>query len=546
MPSALSVLDPQLRESFPMNLLKAEELLFPLLTQMSKTSVGVTERKGASGEIGRGFQVVHKYMSGLAGRRTPANPLGPTMVDIGVPILLEGSTANTDNTPYPKGNEAPHSSVMTRTLVMHRSTGCMSVLNSWRQANALSLAQYDMIFNDLKAAAEMEKRCEAISFHAWRVTNSAGYDTTVLGRIATGGVSAAFNAYTQAGVSTAGFVKFTLDESYGRIKNLAKGMEIDIAADSAGVLQCGTDTDGSDVVNYATDAATGYIQVIITDVDPINKTITCAGVSRAATVAHAFVAFSDTNGWGDGAGFMPAAGDWIVGRDQSRYAAGTRPMFSYGLNDFIKESGKIMGGAAGSQTLDLDAGANSEFKSRVKDDLAGPLIEMYLSQWLNGYAEAYPNIDLDTILTTAGVTQEFVSQCYTQGNNMGVFERTNKELQVKGGWTLKKFTGATKEYDWWTSPVGLSGHCYVIGMNNGNFQQYTPPHVGGSNASYGPEVQFLAPKIGFNDIWMPELDGNGRPTDMSVAYYDRYVLVAPKMPNGILIKGCTEASMLSL
>jgi len=45
---------------------------------------------------------------------------------------------------------------------------------------------------------------------------------------------------------------------------------------------------------------------------------------------------------------------------------------------------------------------------------------------------------------------------------------------------------------------------------------------------------------------MPELDGNGRPTDMSVAYYDRYVLVAPKMPNGILIKGCTEASMLSL
>ena len=204
-----------------------------------------------------------------------------------------------------------------------------------------------------------------------------------------------------------------------------------------------------------------------------------------------------------------------------------------------------MGGAAGSQTLDLDNGANSEFKSKVVADNAGPLIEMDLSQWLNGYAEAYPNIDLDTILTTSGVTQQFVEQSYTQGNNQGVFQRTNKELQVKGGWSLKRFVAATREYDWWTSPVGLKTHVYVIGMGNGNFQQYTPPHIGGSNAEHGPEVQFLAPSIGYPTIWMPETISD-RPTDMSVAYYDRYVLVAPKMPNGILIKGCTEAQMLAL
>jgi len=524
-----------------MNLLKAEELMFPLLSQMNKTSQGVMQRKAPNGEIGRGFQVVHKYMSGLAGRRTPANPLGPTMVDIGVPILLEGSTANSDLTPYPKGNEAPHTSVMTRTLVMHRSTGVFSILNSWRQADRLSLAQYEMVFNDIKAAAEMEKRTEAISFHAWRVTNDAGYDTTVLGRIATGGV-AAETSYLAAGTTNANYCKLTLDESFGRIKNLAKGMEIDIVADSSGTLQAGTATDGTDVRNYTSAAV--YVQVVITDVDPIDKTITCIGVTRAAGTAHAIATFSASTGWQGTTGV--AAGDWIVGRDQSTYTAGTRPMFSYGLVDFIKQTGKIMGGAAGSQTLDLDNGANSEFKSRVKADNAGPLLEFDLSQWLNGYAEAYPNVSLDTILTTAGVTQEFVSQSYTAGNNQGVFQRTNKELQVRGGWTLKEFVGATKTYDWWTSPVGLSGHCYVIGMNNGNFQQYVPPHLGGSNAAHGPDVQFFAPTVGYNSIWMPELDGNGRPTDLSVAYYDRYILVAPKMPNGILIKGCTEASMLSL
>jgi len=543
MPSAISSLDPQLRVSFPMNLLEAEKLVFPLLNQMNKTSMGVSQRKGPNGEIGRGFQIVHKYKSGLAGRRTPANPLGPATVDIGVPIVHRGDTAsgNEDITPYPKGIEAPHSSVMTRTLVLHRSTGVMSILNSWRQADKLALSQYETIFNDLKAAAEMEKRTEAISFHAYRATNDAGYSTTVLGRIS---AVAKETSYLAAGTTNANFAVFTLDESYGRIKNLAKGMEIDVVADSSGTLQSGAAYDATDVRNYLAAATSDdYVQVIITNVDPIDKTITCIGVTRKAATAHAISTFSASTGWDGSEGCQ--VGDWIVGRDQSVYIAGTRPMFSYGLLDFLKESGQIMGGAAGSQTLDLDNGANSEFKSRVVSDHNGPLLETDLSQWLNGYAEAYPNIDLDTILTTAGVTQEFVSQSYTQGNNMGVFERTNKEIQVKGGWTLKKFVGATKEYDWWTSPVGLSGHVNVIGMNNGNFQQYTPPHDGGSNAAYGPEVQFLAPKIGYNSIWMPEMV-NSQPTDMSVAYYDRYVLVAPKMPNGILIKGVTEAQMLGL
>jgi len=540
MATAISVIDARIKESFPTVLLQAESLEFPLLQRMKKSAMNVTQSRGSDGQIGRGFEVRHKYSTGVSGRRLPANPLGPTMVDVGVaPLLLEGSTANTDLTPYPVGAQAPHAGLMTRTLVLHRSTGVLSMPIAWRQANMLNAAQWDVVANDLRAAGIMEKRVEGLSFHAYRANDGTSADVTVLGRIATGGVAKA-TKYIQAGTTNANFCQLTIDPTYGRIANFANGMEIDIVADSSGTIQTGTATDGTDVRNY--DSSAVYIQVVVTDVDPINNIVTCVGVSRASGTAHAIQTFSATTGWQGTNGV--AAGDWIVGREQSRYTSGTRPMLSFGLNDWMKQSGRIMGGAAGSQALDVDQ--YSQFKSKVISSLSAPLLEETLSQLLMGYQEAYPNIDLDTILTTNGVTQEFVTQLATAGNNQGVFQRAGQELKVQGGWTLRNFVTPTKEYEWWTSPVGLKGSCYVIGMKNGNFMQYIPPHLGGSSDNYTEDIQFPAPGWGHTGIFMPELDGNGRPKDIAVAPYDRYILVAPKMPNGILIQGITEASMLQL
>ena len=334
MATAISVIDARIKEAFPTVLLQAEQLEFPLLQRMNKTASRVTQARGSDGQIGRGFEVKHKYSTGVAGRRLPANPLGPTMVDVGIaPLLMEGSSANTDMTPYPAGDQAPHAGLMTRTLVLHRSTGTLSMPIAWRQANMLNAAQWDVVANDLRAAGIMEKRTEGLSFHAYRANDGSSADVTVLGRIATGGVAKA-TKYIQAGTTNANFAELTIDPTYGRIANFANGMELDIVADSSGTIQTGTATDSTDVRNYlAAATADDYVQVLVTDVDPINNIVTCIGVKRQAATAHAIATFSATTGWDGSEGVV--AGDWIVGREQSRYTAASRPMLSFGLHDWM-------------------------------------------------------------------------------------------------------------------------------------------------------------------------------------------------------------------
>ncbi len=522
MATAISVVDNFIREELPSVIHESLPTIAPIYTQIEQSSIDVKRNV----DIGRGWVVTHLFGTGVAGLMEYANPNGPGFLQPTgkqATQLLMGDAA-TDLAPFPTAADSPHTGSIKRQLQLHMVTGNFSIPVTWLQSDTLSATQIKQVARDIKAVGELRAMIEAASFFSTNVTAHSGFDVDVLGAIT-----------AAAEKSSTNYVKLTLDEQYGRISNFRVGMAIDIVADSSGTLQDGIATNGTDRRNYA---ATGiYVHLLITDVDYLAKTVTIVGVNDTT---GAVATFDSTDGWYGGSAVVPASGDWLVLKNCSTYVGGTRPMCSWGLEDWMKGSGTIMGGTSGDAGLDLDV--FSQFKSQVIA-VNGPLTDSVMNNYIGGYLDSYPGQTLDTIITTQGVTLKYLEQPALYNNRM-VYDRTGKTLKLAGGWSDVSYSFNGRDLRWIVSPMCLTKHLYACKMGGGNIKRYVPPHIGGSDSTVGSEIQFLGPISGHSGIFMNARDGNGAVQNFVEAPFWQYKLIAPVDVRGVKLTNLTEAVMV--
>jgi len=530
MAQAIEALNNLVKEELPMMISEAGPEIAPVFDKIKRTAFGVKGQEG----LGRGYKVIHLYETGVAGLMESGDPLGPTMDTItgtqtqlldqryGISSPIDGLSI------FPKASESPHMGDIKRELVLHKVVGNFSIPASWQQADLLNAAQIKKVARDMKAVAKLKAIYEASSFFSYNPLNSAGSGAVnqVLGRIS-----------VIEEVGSTNYIKITIDESYGRISNFRQGMRIDIVADSDGVIQEGTDTNGTDVRNYEYTAAS-YCQCIITNVDYLGKAFTFKAINSVTGVQATYQATCNTTGDWNQSGYDAAAGDWIVIAHTSRVS--NRPQFSWGLNSWIKSSGTILGGASAAAALDLTY--YPQFKSQVKA-VNGPLTDDVINGYIGGYLDAYPGETLDTIITTQGVQLKWLQQPGLYNNRQN-YERTGKALSFKGGWSQISYEFGGRTYEWIMSPMCLSNNLYAMKFGGDNIQRYSPPRLGGVEASMGQEIEFLAPLGGLSGVFMIAHASSGAPQELLEAPFWYFNLICPTDPRAVKLTGLTEAVML--
>ena len=525
MAQAIDSLDNLVREELPMIIHETGPVIAPVFDKIKRTAFGVKSQQG----LGRGYKVIHLYETGVAGLIESGDPLGPDMTTIGgnMTQLLAQGTAEAGLSIFPNAAESPHMGDIKRELTLHKVVGNFSIPAAWKQADLLNAAQIKKVARDMKAVAKLKAIYEASSFFSHSATNDSGTESQVLSRITT---IAENSSYTD-------YIDITINETYGRISNFRQGMRIDIVATSTDTLQDGVAVDGTDVRNY-THTTQSYVHMIISAVDYLGKKITIRPVNSVTGGLPNFG--SGTSGDLFQAGQAGAANDWIVFSKTTRYIAGNRPQFSWGLNNWIKSSGTILGGA--SLAAGLDLAVYPQFKSQVVD-VNGPLTDNIINGYIGGYLDAYPGETLDTVITTQGVQLKWLEQPGLYNNRQN-YERTGKALSFKGGWSNISYEFGGRTYEWIMSPMCLSNTLYACKFAGDNIKRYSPPRLGGMEATMGQEIEFLAPLGGHSGVFKIAHSSGGASQDLLESPYWYYCLIAPVDPRGVKFTGLNEATML--
>jgi hypothetical protein len=220
-------------------------------------------------------------------------------------------------------------------------------------------------------------------------------------------------------------------------------------------------------------------------------------------------------------------------------------MPTWGLEDWMKSSGQILGGSASDEALDLDT--YSQFKSSVQA-INGPLTEDIMNKWVGNYLDSYPGSTCDTIITTNGVTQKHLQQ-YGLYNNRNFYDRQGKSLNAKAGWAEVNYEFNGRVMRWIVDPLCAKERLYCIKLAGGNIKRYQPPTISGGNeklnnssAGTDGEVQFLAPLGGHTGVFMLARTTGGAVMDILEAPFHQYNLIAPIDPRGIKLTSLTEVA----
>jgi hypothetical protein len=345
-------------------------------------------------------------------------------------------------------------------------------------------------------------------------------------------------------------VRITIDEEYGTIHNFRVGMAIDIVAGdrtSGGTIQDGTATDGTDRRNYSGASGGTYVNVFIVNVNYLDRTFDCVGIGNSS---GALVVWTDDvsgtclGSWGVTTNNNEVNQyDYIVQKGCSEYTAATRPMPTWGMEDWIKGSGYILGGSSGSEALDTDT--YSQFRSLVAA-VNGPLTDDVLNKYVGNYLDSYPGLTLDTIITTNGVTQNYLKQ-FGLYNNRKFYDSQGKSLNAKGGWSEVAYEFNGRVLRWIVDPMCAAKRLYCLKLQGGNIKRYQPPTISTSGPISGGagtdgEVQFLAPLGGHNGVFILGRTTGGAVMDVLEAPFHQYNMIAPIDPRGIKLTSVTEVA----
>lgn len=198
--------------------------------------------------------------------------------------------------------------------------------------------------------------------------------------------------------------------------------------------------------------------------------------------------------------------------------------------DWIVDSGSVFGVAlSGYPQL-----------SSLLASSVGSVTEAILNAKIGQFDDAYGGwVDLDTIITTGGVTREYL----TQAEDLGVFQRMGRALDIQGGWASVGYTYNGRKFDWLISRYIAAGHLLVTKLGNQNIKRYVPPRIPGSGrrAEFGGEIEFFSNLAGGNGVFMPAVNGDGAVTEFLQAPFWTLCELAPDFAQSIKLTGCTES-----
>src|SRR4030042_3452210 len=151
MSQAVDLLSDIVREELPQMFIDLEPVVAPMFEKIKTSSFGVISQEG----LGKAYQVIHFYSTGVAGSFESGDPLGPGMTSIegNQAQLLAIGDAITNLTIFPKATEVPHTGEVKRTLSLHTVNGNYSCPVAWRQLDKLNAGQLKKVHGDLVAVA---------------------------------------------------------------------------------------------------------------------------------------------------------------------------------------------------------------------------------------------------------------------------------------------------------------------------------------------------------------------------------------------------------
>ena len=447
-------------------------------TDAAMKQIKSSSMKVTSENLGRDYKAKHTLITSVAGAFHWSDINGSAATED-----LSSAVMQTSMNTFPTVLEASNVGLTTVSLQLVEGKGNIALPRQLFSVDQLKASFLNFVATNIKQTAKMVAQTQAAAFYA--ATGTAGAFATVDGDPSVGG---------NDGDSTA-----TLSFSSGRIGRFYPGMLVDVV-------------NGSAVGTSRLD--TGDIAVV-DQVDNLAGTINLVLVGTTATFA------SDI-----------ADGDFVVPRESH---SGTTYLGPSGIEDWLIDSGTLYDSSEG-----IALATYPQFKSLLGTSV-GSLTDKILRNYVGQFYDAYGDwVTLDTIITTDGVTREYMDQA----EDLGTYERNGKALAYEGGYDSVGFRYNGKSFNWITSRYCEPNTMYIMKLGDGNIQKYVAPQIGqtGSNSTMGGDFQFVAPLGGSKSIFANARSSSGAMGDFVEAPFFTYYELAPKVPQGIKLTGLTEAT----
>ena len=505
--TVMEALDMYIKEELPLQTIETGPEIDPIYTRQVRTSEGVESAK-----VGRGWQFMHSFSSGVSGQYEPRATTG------GVPYTnATGSVFYSSQIGFPNPAETPHVTTVTRILTLNCHHGNYSLPVWLLKPEALESANFDQALRDFQGMVKLRAQHEAVSFYA----PSAGY----LGTIAAAGGTDGSTDYSM-----------TFTPRNSRIKWWRKGMMVDV-----------WDTAAATGNKINENAATTDIPLVVDNVNYIDGTVTLTNWNGAFKIAG-----DEDNCYGGqdldeqiGYIFPHGASDGTT-----LYQTG-----HYGLEDWMISTGTLFGNATAWTQVGNDKTAaftianHPEFASSVTTDLNAPLTDLTLNNKVGAFLDAYDGTILDTMITTQKVVNKYIEQA-SLGANRFVYDVDGKALDIVGGWRSVKYAYEGRMFDVLVSPYCQSGTLYMLKLGGGNLKRYVPPrakaldgNAPGSGMGFDGEIEFLNGLTNNGQIFsLTNSTTTGQAEPLAEAPFYQYSQVAPVDVRGIKISGITESS----
>lgn len=493
-------------EIFPtvQDLLPAED---PTWRKIKPTSVGV-ERAGG---LGRNWIIKQVYTTGLAGQVEPFDPYADDMTTS--TSRYTGMSTRGLDSGYPNPIGTPLKNTLVRNVLMAGVMGNINFPLELMLNDQLNATMIKYVAANMKGWG----RRLALAFINWFFAPTNG---------ALCGIGATVSSLD--GDASGGIQQFSIRSGTGRVQSMKNNMLVDIYQWNGTTTwtKLNVDSSGADV------------PCVIDGIDYLNKYVRIVSVDGRALASA--VGDYDT----DSAQNYVFARGAIKGSPASY--TGTVPVLKgpMGYHDWVKAAASstyiLDPTATEDDTRGIDLGKYPEFASSVNTS-TGTLTEQTLNLKIGEFYEAF-GINLDTIVTTLGVTEKYAEQPLLDGGRQ-VYDRTGQVLKFTGGRASVGYALEGDSFDWVISRYISSGTMLIAKLNGGNIKLYVPPRLQGtgSRSEFDYAVQFVAPVLGYNGVFAPVRSDDQIQRSVQ-APMEMLGQVVPDIPNAIEFTGVTEAS----
>ncbi len=469
--------------------------LDPIYPMMARSSTNVVRNRG----IGRGWNVLKTWVSGVAGGAKFTSPVGGNVVS-GTNNFTMYDTPQS----FQAVDEVTAPAFIQTTLQLIEHRGNFYLPHQIMRADRLNASIGSVVAQNLKGVGTLLAQQEAAVFYSTDTT------TFALGDLGDTSGNVANKSADTAAVE----VDLSGTNASGRVHRFRQGMLVDLY-DSTGVTH-----------------RNSSFYVAVDNVDPLDNKITLRRVDGGT--------FQTDTVLGGGITYAGAGGDndVIVIKDSVGVAPNS-------LESWIAD------GTTNTEFFGIAVADFGQFRSYRPSDINAALTESTLNRHFAMFYESFPGKKMDAAITTMGVLIGFIDNLDTYNaavaDQPGRFryDRNGKALDVDAGWEAFRYRFASRPCEIYTSTYANSGTFYAGKLKNGGITRYVPPSIPGAkvDARFGTEVEFIAPlggSGGYQGIFKHAHGGSGATTDFLEAPFVRQWNCMPIQPNFMRLGGITE------